>query len=96
MATDITIRRTRAQVDPTLLDCPLFLLQEEVCGLADEDGDPVRYWKTTEGAWFTADEARQFAEAHAHRLPKWRVYAIPARGSLKALLNAHSEPAEAA
>lgn len=78
-------RRSYAEdVKPSMMDCPIWAIQQ---GAEDEEGRVT--WETTEGLWFTHAEAKKWAKAHAYRLGKtWRVYGLPARGELKALLKA--------
>ena len=64
---------------------PSYLYQEY-----NDDDEKVSYWRTTEGAWFTRQEAEEWARSHHYRLGKWRVYGIGARGVLKRLLKAHT------
>lgn len=82
------VTRTEQEIALTFMDCPIFLIQELIDGKDPDDRDS---WRAVEGAWFTADEAKRFAESIHYRLGKWRVYAaMGARGKLKKILQAHT------
>jgi hypothetical protein len=83
------ILRKGDEISLACMDCPVFVIQELVESQGDEEC--ISYWKTTEGAWFTAEEAEGFAKSIGYRLWQWRVYAIGARGQLKDLLKAHTQ-----
>jgi len=72
------------------LDCPVFLLQQWREEYNEQD-ELIGYWETTEGVWFTRQEAEQWAQAHHYRMGKWRVYAVGARGALKVILKGHTD-----
>lgn len=86
MTVDIVRAGDLRSLDAT--DAPVFMLQE-TDGTADEYGD--LHWETTEGIWFTRDEAETWARAHHYRMRKWRVYSMATRGELKTLLKAHTD-----
>ncbi len=74
-----------------MMDCPVWCIQEEITGYDDND-NIFKYWETTEGIWFTAEEAKDWGDNHEYRLGHpWRVYGVAARGRLKALLKAHTD-----
>jgi len=53
-----------------------------------DHGWPLLYteWRT-ESVWLTRPEAERFAQSHAYRWPKWRVYCVCCEGRLAEILD---------
>lgn len=71
------IKRTRSQINDSFMECPVFLIEEW-----DEKG----FWNATEGVWFTPQEAENYAAKIKHRLGKWQIRCVAARGELRKIL----------
>lgn len=77
------ILRTEEQIKPSYTQSPIYLIVENIGG---QD-------RITEGAWFTKEEAHDYATAISYRLTNWAIKPVGCRGNLKSLLDAHTIPA---